>query len=403
MCGLITGIGLPTNRTSNLIQRYLKDKSLNDTEFEVAKERIQSLLSLTQLTLTDPKDQTALANLADRFDLDTNDWQFTSRAVAPILKNGIALASEVIDFNDMVWLPHVLKLQPRKVDFLFVDEAQDLNRAQLELVLKCRANGGRILFVGDKRQALYAFAGADSRSIQTVIDRTKAKILPLSICYRCPVSHVELAAKIYPGIEASPDAIAGTIEEMSEDDLPSMVKEGDLILCRENAPLIHICLKLIRCGISAKVRGRDISKSLKSVLKQIQEYEGYTFKRLLNYLDKYRDEQVALKQQQDNSEMEIAAIEDKIATIKAIYQFCKPTCIADLLDTIANLFSDDRASVWLSTVHRAKGLEAERVFVLYPDKMPHPHANKDWEIEQEMNGKYVALTRSKRDLFFVYE
>jgi DNA helicase-2/ATP-dependent DNA helicase PcrA len=388
---------------SNLIQRYLKDKRLNDTDFELAKERIQSLLSLTQLTLTDPRDEAALANLANHFDLDTNDWELTSQAVAPILKDGIALASEVIDFNDMVWLPHTLKLQPRKVDWLFVDEAQDLNKAQLELVLKCRASGGRILFVGDKRQALYAFAGADSRSIQNVINRTKAKILPLSICYRCPIKHVELAAQIYPGIEPAPRAIAGTIEEMAEDDLPSMVQEGDLILCRENAPLIHICLKLIRCGIPAKVRGRDISKSLKSVLKQVQQYEGYTFKLLLNYLDKYRDEQVALKQQHDNSEMAIAVIEDKVATIKAIYHFCKPTCIANLLQTIANLFSDDRASVWLSTVHKAKGLEAERVFVLYPDKIPHPHAKKDWEMEQEMNGKYVALTRSKRDLFLVYE
>jgi superfamily I DNA/RNA helicase len=101
--------------------------------------------------------------------------------------------------------------------------------------------------------------------------------------------------------------------------------------------------------------------------------------------------------------MASAVIEDKIATIKAIYEFCQPTNIAALLQTIADLFSDDRASVWLSTVHKAKGLEAERVFVLYPDKMPHPHAKKPWEMEQEMNGKYVAMTRSKRDLFLVYE
>jgi superfamily I DNA/RNA helicase len=225
----------------------------------------------------------------------------------------------------------------------------------------------------------------------------------LSICYRCPVKHVELAAQIYPGIEASPGAIAGTVEEMAEDDLPNQVREGDLILCRENAPLIHVCLKLIRSGISAKVRGRDISKSLRSVLKQVQQYKGYTFSRFLDYLDTYRDEQVVLKQQHDNSEMAIAVIEDKVATIKAIYQFCQPACIADLLQTIADLFNDERASVWLSTVHRAKGLEAERVFILYPDKMPHPNAKKNWEMEQEMNGKYVAMTRSKRDLFLVYE
>lgn len=388
---------------SHLIQNYLKDKGINSSDYESVRERIQSLLGLTQLTLTDAKDEAALLSLAHHFDLDTADWQFTARAIAPILKEGIALASTAIDFNDMVWLPHVLKLQPRKVDWLFVDEAQDLNRAQLELVLKCRSNGGRMLFVGDKRQALYGFAGADSRSIQTIIDRTTAQILPLSICYRCPIKHVELAAEIYPGIESAPGAGAGTVEELHEDDLPTLVREGDLILCRENAPLVEVCLKLIRSGIPARVRGRDVSKSLKSVLKQLQNYPGYSFSHFLDYLDQYRHEQVSLKQQQNDSELAVAAIEDKVATLRAIYQFCRPTSSAEMNQAIADLFSQERASVWLSTVHRAKGLEAERVFLLHPDKMPHPNAKKPWEVEQEMNAKYVALTRSKQDLFLVYE
>lgn len=68
---------------------------------------------------------------------------------------------------------------------------------------------------------------------------------------------------------------------------------------------------------------------------------------------------------------------------------------------ILSLFSDTKASVWLSTIHRAKGLEANRVFFLKPSQVPHPKAVMDWEKVQEMNCKYVALTRAIQTLFIV--
>jgi len=92
----------------------------------------------------------------------------------------------IIDFNDMVCLPTVLSTSKPQFDFLLVDEAQDLNRAQLELVLACTSAQGRMLFCGDVRQSLYGFAAADTQSINTIIQRTDAQVLPLSICYRCP-------------------------------------------------------------------------------------------------------------------------------------------------------------------------------------------------------------------------
>ncbi len=55
----------------------------------------------------------------------------------------------------------------------------------------------------------------------------------------------------------------------------------------------------------------------------------------------------------------------------------------------------------LSTVHRAKGLEAQRVWVLRPDLMPHPMARQDWAVEQERNLIYVAVTRAIGELYWV--
>ena len=64
-----------------------------------------------------------------------------------------------------------------------------------------------------------------------------------------------------------------------------------------------------------------------------------------------------------------------------------------------DLYNGRAARVTLSTVHRAKGLEAERVIILRPDQLPLA-VTRDWEKRQELNLEYVALTRSRRELVF---
>ena len=57
----------------------------------------------------------------------------------------------------------------------------------------------------------------------------------------------------------------------------------------------------------------------------------------------------------------------------------------------------------LSTVHKAKGLEADRIFLLNPDEMPLKwHNQQEWELQQERNIKYVALTRAQSELYFMH-
>lgn len=404
----LSTIGRPQvegRKYNQLIRQYLTDHGVTDYETaQKASARIKALLSVVQLTLTEPDDQDGLDALAARFDLDRKDWDFTCKAITPILYQGIDQARQVIDYNDMVWLPYVMGLAPRAADWVFVDEAQDLNKAQLELVLKARANGGRMLFVGDKRQAIYGFTGADTQSIANITNRTQAQVLPLSICYRCPTSHIELANEVYPGIEARPGAPKGTVEDIDEDDIVQHINDGDLIVCRTNAPLVAVCFSLIRAGIPARIRGTDIGKNLISILHQLEEMQGFQMSRLEVYLQKYLAEQRELREgmDQDDLEMAMANFRDRVNTILAIYQATRPHTIADLGREIAMLFSDQRAKVWLSSVHKAKGLEAHHVVVLHPHLMPHPKATKPWEREQEMNLKYVALTRAKRALTFAH-
>src|SRR5262249_55889188 len=54
-----------------------------------------------------------------------------------------------------------------------------------------------------------------------------------------------------------------------------------------------------------------------------------------------------------------------------------------------------------STVHKAKGLEFDTVYILKSELMPHPAAKRGWQLDQEYNIIYVALTRAKQRLYFL--
>ena len=68
--------------------------------------------------------------------------------------------------------------------------------------------------------------------------------------------------------------------------------------------------------------------------------------------------------------------------------------------TIDTIFTDDLKGIVLSTIHKAKGLEANRVFIIRPDLLPLPQCRKGWEFIQEKNLEYVAITRAKKDLIY---
>ncbi len=86
----------------------------------------------------------------------------------------------------------------------------------------------------------------------------------------------------------------------------------------------------------------------------------------------------------------------------ACFNGFKPKRVDELCKKIEELFSTTKSGVTLSTVHKAKGLENDRVFILRPDLLPLKRENQQpWEKMQELNLKYVAITRAKKALFFV--
>ena len=305
--------------------------------------------------------------------------------------------TRTMDFDDMIWLPIVHNLQLEKFHYLFIDEGQDLNNCQTQYIMRSLEDKGRIIVVGDRKQSLYGFRGADTEAIPRLIEMLKAKVLPLSITYRCPTSHVSLAKRLVPQIESSQNAVEGTVAKISYDKFLLDIEVGDMVVCRTNAPLIKPAFTAIRRGKKAIIRGRDIGRSL---IEFIDKFEASD----LSQLDVLMGEYTAIEYQRliDRSkELQAEMVMDKYETIRTVAKECKN--IPDLIVKLKMLFDDSNQGIVFSSVHRAKGLEANRVFILRPDLMPHPKAKQLWETQQEDNCYYVALTRSKHDLFFVEE
>lgn len=387
-------------------RRIVRDVMGTDFDDREARSAAERLAALAKLTLTDYESPEALAALMDAHEIEANGSTEDVISAIPDILNRSKEETGVIDFDDMVWFPNALNLTPDRYSWVCVDEGQDLNAAQRELVLKAVAPGGRMMVVGDRRQSIYGFAGADTTSIPTIIDRLKATTLPLSICYRCPASHLRLARKIVPQIEARPDAPEGKISEPAFDAALGDMKETgtdgkvhDLVICRVNAPLVEIALSLIRQGKKAVLRGRDLSGNLLTLIRK-QKGTGEDLGLLLKKIGEYKDREVSKLSRTPGKEKKIDALIDKVETIHAL---------ADGLDSVRGLehriesiFSDDKSGVVCSSVHRAKGLESERVTIYKPSLMPWPKTTPGtWQFEQEMNLKYVALTRAKAELRMV--
>ncbi|GAX45764.1 UvrD/REP helicase [Tolypothrix sp. NIES-4075] len=392
-------------KRGNPVGRLKAEKIIgNDNDF-------LKLVDLVRLTNQQPTQQVVTA-IASHFEID-DIWEpdLIARWTEYCLRIGEekAINKECLDFTDQIWLPVKWRLNEAKwfkpYKFVLVDEAQDLNAAQLELALILAGSTGRILAVADPRQAIMGFAGADNKSYENIVSRTSAVELPLSICYRCPRSHIQLVKITHPHIpiEPKPDAKEGTITQIDKDDVEKLIKSGDFIIGRKTAPLVSLCIKLISQGIKATVKGKDIGESLKKELDQIAKLPGYNFKFFNDAIAQYRQTKTQQYLGLDNEEDLLDKLKDRLQAIAAIYQ-SQPQAmgIEDLKSYIDTLFSDDNSPITLSTCHKAKGLEGDRIFIYKPEDMPMRWKNQqEWQLEQEQNLLYVALTRSKSELFIV--
>ena len=352
------------------------------------------LVAFAKNTLVDFEDKQAVQSMVDYYGIDLYDQE---EKLLGLLVPALQLCygrTSVIDFDDMLWLPLTMALPLTQYTHMFVDELQDLNACQFELL--ARSCKGRVVGVGDTKQSIYSFRGALPTSMADFASGFEAQSLPLSICYRCPTSHLDLARAIVPQIEPAPRAEIGTVTHTSYMRALTQFQDGDLVLCRINAPLVAAAYSLLKQGKKACIRGRDIGSNL---LHFIDSLKAGSIVDLMVNMRNYRDREVS-RLEAANKSGQAQIVIDKCETLEALCEGLRD--LSELRARINSIFNDNtKSGTIFSSVHRAKGDEANRVWILKPELMPHPKALRPHELEQEMNLKYVALTRSKRDLIFV--
>jgi DNA helicase-2/ATP-dependent DNA helicase PcrA len=189
----------------------------------------------------------------------------------------------------------------------------------------------------------------------------------------------------------------------------SQVKDGDFLLCRVNAPLVSECFRFLRQGRKANIQGRDIGAGLIRTVKKLlpndseRMVNGSTVKLVAALSDWLHAETSKENAKRNPNEQRLIALQDKHDCICC---FTEGQATAEgVIRKIESVFTDDKNGVGirLSSVHKAKGLESDRVFILMPEGagMPHPMAKSEWEREAELNCLYVAITRAKLELVYV--
>lgn len=322
----------------------------------------------------------------------------------------------MVDFDDMIYLPLLHNMTPPTFQNVLIDEAQDINATRRELAFRVLAPGGKLIAVGDPNQAIYGFTGAAADSLPRIKDRAQADVLPLTICWRCDSEIIAAAQRFVPTIRARPGAPAGKVSNVnfiSEDgpDFLDMPVAGDAILCRLNRPNVAAALGLIRRGMKARIEGRDIGQRLLGHVKSCND--AYAFAKMHELLSdlEYHSAQEEARLLQKKRESAAALLVDEcdaasLLIERSIEQHGPNATWAQLEALFQTLFGDDVSAkdvVTLSSVHKAKGREWPRVFILgYSDYMPFFAASMDWELEQEDNLRYVAITRAERELILVH-
>lgn len=447
--------GVTGNYAEELISRIMGKDLYELRRYDNALlQATNKLVALSKLSLfgwdentgfdPDSIDEDDIQGLADYYDIDMNG---SASKICDLVPKVLRLATDVdnnrtVDYNDQNWIPIVNNLSIPKSDLVLVDEAQDLPRCKQEFVRKF---GRNIVCVGDVWQAIYGFAGADVSSIPRMEELLGVtKPFHLTETRRCAKVVVKEAQKIvadFKAHESNPEGFVGLgwYDQGHTNYYGKHAKDGDMCLCRVNGPLVSEALRFIKNGRKAVIRGRDFGKSLinfvnklkaSSVDDLVQKVEAWHDSEVKKESKKRFVNEAKLVNLADRKECILAFTEDAIdlqdVTNKISLVFSGKECplckqkyneeTERCQNKACKVEPDPSGGKWkvgpklvnpegvmFSSIHRAKGLEADRVFLLQPKgaEIPHPMAKTPWQKGQEMNLLYVAITRAKEELVYV--
>lgn len=405
-------------KVANIIDERARSIELY-MQYKSAIRQLVSLAKQNGIGITaEIEDYAAWNEIYEHHDIDANGYvEDVIEAAIDVFKESAKAIYQVVDFDDMIWAPLYKDARLNSYDFVLIDEAQDTNTTRRMLALRMLKPNGRLIAVGDDRQAIYGFTGADADSLDLIREAMGSVELPLNTTYRCPKAVVAEANRLVPDLsahESAPEGLVTRITEVTEDgafwfENPLLVPltASDVALCRNTKPLVEAAYSMIRRNVGCRVEGRDIGEGLIALAtkwKRVRTLGDLTAK-----LDEYKLTEMSKWEGKKNA-AKAQSIEDRCDTLHVIIDNLLSkglTTVEDLRAHIRSLFNDtpegETPKVFtLSTIHKSKGREWERVFFLHRNKtLPSRYATQEWQLLQESNLEYVAITRAKSALYFV--
>lgn len=422
-------ITLEDRKLGKLISQIAKDRKVDlDSDQWDELRRLVSRVMQAGITPGDrgrPLAADTLENwkdLADDLWITPEGFEFLYDMAREVLEQGIALVEEkgIISFDDQVYYSACIAGKFPQFPVIFCDESQDLSPLNHAMLAQCVRPDGRLVVVGDPKQAIYAFRGADSSSMGKIRQlRPAGSWLDrgLMTTFRCPKTIVARQLWHAPGYKAwhtNAEGRAVTVRDQewfkleegwNWETIKGLLPHQQcriMVICRNNAPLLSLAFKLIRSQIGVVMLGRDIGKGLISLSKKILPEDETGQETCIALTRAWMEKEVALAEANGHQE-KTAGITDRGECLVAVAESgCRDA--GELRKMLERLFSRETGQVELATGHRAKGLECDVVLHLDPWRIPSKFAKRAAEtgdfrqLEQENNLQYVIETRTKHTL-----
>ena len=313
-------------------------------------------------------------------------------------KDVVRLAAEMIE-NGEVEASKIAK------SVLVIDEAQDMGQDDFRLVqaLMQQNEEMRVIAVGDDDQNIYAFRGSNSQYMQSLVEKDGAKLYEMTDNYRSASAVVEFANRYVQRISGrmkqtpiqsvtGEDGKVITLKSLQNAEINS--QGSTAILTRTNEETMQVAYELEQRGLCVTVaQSRNDFRffnlaEVRFFLKQLGKNDEVTISKGMwqdakqRTLDRYASSTCLSIMQHFFADFEM--------THNSYYR--SDLCEYIFESNVEDFITANENSVFVSTIHKAKGREFDTVYLLSP--IPDRDVNG-------MRAYYVGLTRAKRNLYLV--
>lgn len=427
-----------------IVQNYINELGWN--VFLCSKSQIVKIIDhlreqlIAQPTIDDIKD------IVDRFKVKNNivkdnEFELLHNIVSKSIIQGIKLANPYYssypkaDFIDHCWLPfllgesknpnremvqhfqYALEDHQSKIKLLLVDEAQDINPILSKMIESLNNDRNCVVIVGDDEQNIYVWRGSESNGMSKLAASLNAESYSLPISYRLPRNHVQMIKSIWTDkhilhhheqdgqlilLDKSIDDGEYYLNEL--DNYLANEKLTKLVIGRKNSSIFRLGLKLLSRGHLVKLTGitADAKTYAKQVLGKYKSTDSINFpedsSKLLEMIESWAVRQKNYLMKSEAPQSDIDQVDDWCIALTSICLNGNdlPNSWEEWEERIDALNSRKKNAIKLSTIHSAKGAEAELVIFADPDCCPLQWSGQSRvELIQEMNALFVALSRTK--------